>query len=133
MFNPPHPGETLLEDALPALHLSIAELARRLGFARETLSRVLHGHAPISPDLAVRLELAGIGEAPRQVRGGPHQLLTPLQPPLSAPPPAPRAPALAGGPGGGGKPPRGGGEAPYLAFGPPVAPGPPQLCAGFAN
>lgn len=63
MFNPPHPGETLLEDVLPALHLSIAELARRLGFARETLSRILHGHAPISPDLAVRLELAGIGTA----------------------------------------------------------------------
>lgn len=63
MFNPPHPGETLLEDVLPELHLSIAELARRLGFARETLSRILHGHAPISPDLAVRLELAGIGTA----------------------------------------------------------------------
>ncbi|MDT4820596.1 Antitoxin HigA [compost metagenome] len=63
MFNPPHPGETLLEDVLPALGLSIAELARRLGFARETLSRILHGRAPISPDLAVRLELAGIGTA----------------------------------------------------------------------
>mgnify|MGYP006200860587 CR=1 FL=1 len=63
MFNPPHPGETLLEDVLPALGISIAELARRLGFARESLSRVLHGHAPISPDLAVRLELAGIGKA----------------------------------------------------------------------
>ncbi|CDZ93850.1 HigA family addiction module antitoxin [Pseudomonas saudiphocaensis] len=63
MFNPPHPGETLLEDVLPELGISIAELARRLGFARETLSRVLHGHAPISPDLAVRLELAGIGTA----------------------------------------------------------------------
>lgn len=63
MFNPPHPGETLLEDVLPELNISIAELARRLGFARETLSRILHGHAPISPDLAVRLELAGIGKA----------------------------------------------------------------------
>jgi antitoxin HigA-1 len=63
MFNPPHPGETLLEDVLPELDISIAELARRLGFARETLSRILHGHAPISPDLAVRLELAGIGKA----------------------------------------------------------------------
>lgn len=63
MFNPPHPGETLIEDVLPALNLSIAELARRLGFARETLSRVLHGHAPVSADLAVRLELAGIGKA----------------------------------------------------------------------
>ena len=63
MFNPPHPGGALLEDVLPALDISIAELARRLGFARESLSRVLHGHAPISPDLAVRLELAGIGNA----------------------------------------------------------------------
>ncbi|WP_116423944.1 HigA family addiction module antitoxin [Pseudomonas citronellolis] len=63
MFNPPHPGETLREDVLPALDISVTELARRLGFARETLSRVLHGRAPISPDLAVRLELAGIGTA----------------------------------------------------------------------
>lgn len=63
MFNPPHPGETLREDVLPELGISIAELARRLGFARESLSRILHGHAPVSPDLAVRLELAGIGKA----------------------------------------------------------------------
>ena len=63
MFNPPHPGETLREDVLPALNISIAELARRLGFARETLSRIIHGHAPISPDLAVRLEMAGISTA----------------------------------------------------------------------
>ncbi|PTQ66917.1 HigA family addiction module antitoxin [Pseudomonas sp. GV071] len=63
MFNPPHPGETLLEDVLPALNISITEFAKHLGFARETLSRILHGHAPISPDLAVRLELAGISTA----------------------------------------------------------------------
>lgn len=63
MFNPPHPGETLLEDVLPALNISIAEFARRLSFARETLSRILHGRAPISPDLAVRLERAGISTA----------------------------------------------------------------------
>lgn len=63
MFNPPHPGETLLEDVLPALNISCAELSRRLGYARETLSRIMHGRAPISPDLAVRLERAGIGRA----------------------------------------------------------------------
>jgi len=63
MFNPPHPGETLREDVLPALNLKIAGLARHLGYGREHLSRVLHGHAPISPDLAVRLERAGIGRA----------------------------------------------------------------------
>jgi len=63
MFNPPHPGETLREDVLPALNLKIAALARHLGYGREHLSRVLHGRAPISPDLAVRLERAGIGRA----------------------------------------------------------------------
>jgi addiction module HigA family antidote len=63
MHNPPHPGETLREDVLPALGVSATELARRLGFARETLSRIMHGHAPVSPDLAVRLERAGIGKA----------------------------------------------------------------------
>ncbi|MER0549755.1 HigA family addiction module antitoxin [Pseudomonas aeruginosa] len=63
MFNPPHPGETLLEDVLPALNMKVAEFARRLGYGREHLSRVVHGRAPISPDLAVRLERAGIGSA----------------------------------------------------------------------
>lgn len=63
MFNPPHPGETLREDVLPALGMTGTELARRLGLARETLSRIMHGRAPISPDLAVRLERAGIGKA----------------------------------------------------------------------
>ena len=57
MHNPPHPGETLREDILPALGLSIAEAARQLGISRVALSRVLHGHAAISVDLARRLEI----------------------------------------------------------------------------
>ncbi|MHC6223469.1 HigA family addiction module antitoxin [Pseudomonas sp. X10] len=63
MVNPPHPGEILLEDVLPALNMKIAEFARRLGYGRETLSRIMHGHASTSPDLAMRLERAGIGTA----------------------------------------------------------------------
>ena len=60
LHNPPHPGEILLEDVIPALGLTITEMARRLGFARETFSGILHRHAPVSPDLAVRLERAGV-------------------------------------------------------------------------
>jgi addiction module HigA family antidote len=56
MHNPPHPGETLREDILPELGLTVAEAARQLGVSRVQLSRVLHGHAPISPNLALRLE-----------------------------------------------------------------------------
>ena len=57
MFNPPHPGETLREDVLPGLGLSVAAAARQLGVSRVALSRVLHGHAAISTDLAQRLEI----------------------------------------------------------------------------
>jgi len=34
MYNPPHPGETLREDVLPALGLTVAEAARQLGVSR---------------------------------------------------------------------------------------------------
>lgn len=56
MFNPPHPGETLKEDILPALNLSVTEAARQLGVTRTALSRVLNGHAAISPEMARRIE-----------------------------------------------------------------------------
>lgn len=56
MFNPPHPGETLREDVLPALGLTVTEAATQLGVTRAALSRVLNGRAAISPVMALRLE-----------------------------------------------------------------------------
>jgi addiction module HigA family antidote len=56
MHNPPHPGETLREDILPALGLSVTEAAEQLGVARPSLSRVLNGRAAISPEMALRIE-----------------------------------------------------------------------------
>jgi addiction module HigA family antidote len=56
MYNPPHPGETLREDILPALGLSVKNAAAQLGVARTSLSRVLNGHAAISPEMAIRIE-----------------------------------------------------------------------------
>jgi antitoxin HigA-1 len=56
MHNPPHPGETLREDVLPALGLSVTEAAEQLGVARPSLSRVLNGRAAISPEMALRIE-----------------------------------------------------------------------------
>jgi len=55
MFNPPHPGETIKEDVLPALGLTVTEAAEQLGVARVTLSRMINGHAAISADMAIRL------------------------------------------------------------------------------
>lgn len=56
MYNPPHPGETLKEDVLPALGLTVTQAAEELGINRVTLSRVLNGKAGVSIDLALRLE-----------------------------------------------------------------------------
>lgn len=56
MFDPPHPGETLREDVLPALGLSVTDAALELGVTRAALSRVLNGRAGISPEMALRLE-----------------------------------------------------------------------------
>ncbi len=55
MHNPPHPGEILKQDALPALGLNVTEAAARLGMSRVAFSRVLNGRAAISADLALRL------------------------------------------------------------------------------
>lgn len=63
MKSPPHPGETIREDVLRPLGLDVTEAARRLGMSRVSLSRVINGKAGISPDLAVRLERAGVATA----------------------------------------------------------------------
>ena len=54
--NPPHPGETLREDILPALGLTVTKAAEQLNVSRPALSRVLNGHAAISPEMALRIE-----------------------------------------------------------------------------
>ena len=63
MMNPPHPGRSIRENCLEPLGLSVTEAARVLGIARHTLSRVLNGHAGISPEMAIRLEQAGWSNA----------------------------------------------------------------------
>jgi addiction module HigA family antidote len=55
MHNPPHPGETLKEDVLPELALTVTEAAGQLGVTRAALSRALNGRAAISADMALRL------------------------------------------------------------------------------
>lgn len=56
MHNPPHPGETLRDDVLPALGITVTDAAAQLGVTRAALSRVLNGRAGISPEMALRLE-----------------------------------------------------------------------------
>lgn len=48
MHNPPHPGQTLRDDVLPALGITITEAAALLGVTRPALSRVLKTNKVIS-------------------------------------------------------------------------------------
>ena len=53
----------LKDTVFEPLGLSVTEAAQRLAMSRVALSRVLNGKAGISPDLAVRLEMAGVSSA----------------------------------------------------------------------
>lgn len=59
---PTHPGEIVREDTLPALKLSVAEAARKLGVPRQTLHRIVKCQAAVTPEMAIRLgKLCGNG------------------------------------------------------------------------
>ena len=58
MHNPPHPGEILKKLCLEPLGLTVTRAAKALGVSRKTLSSILNGHAGISPEMAMRLEIA---------------------------------------------------------------------------
>ena len=60
---PTHPGELLREDILPALRITVSELARRLRLSKQTLIELLKEKRPITADMAVRLSQV-VGRTP---------------------------------------------------------------------
>ena len=58
-----HPGEILKSTVFEPLELTVTDAADRLSMSRVALSRVINGKAGISPDLALRLESAGVSTA----------------------------------------------------------------------
>jgi addiction module HigA family antidote len=58
MYNPPHPGEILSGLWLEPLELSITHAAEGLDVSRNMLSEIVNGRAAISPEMAMRLEIA---------------------------------------------------------------------------
>ena len=68
MKNPPHPGRVVYEECLEPLGLTITEAARGLGVTRNSLSRLIHGHNGISPEMALRLSMAFGGSAESWLR-----------------------------------------------------------------
>ena len=69
MYNPPHPGE-MIRDILDDEEIgwTVTECARRLGVARNTLSRLLHGRIGVSPKMALAMERIGWGNADHWMR-----------------------------------------------------------------
>ena len=54
MHNPPHPGAVLQEWLAD---VSVTQAAAQLKVTRAYLSRILHGHASVSADMALRLSV----------------------------------------------------------------------------
>jgi addiction module HigA family antidote len=58
MHNPPHPGAILREMWLKPLNLSVTQAATQLKVSRKTLSEIVNERAAVTPEMAIRLELA---------------------------------------------------------------------------
>lgn len=58
MYNPAHPGEILKELVIEPSGVTITDVSEHLNISRKTLSKVLNGRGSITPEMAVRLELA---------------------------------------------------------------------------
>lgn len=58
MKNPPHPGHLIRTEIIEALGLSVSKAAEILKVRRATLSDVLHGKAALTPQMALRIEMA---------------------------------------------------------------------------
>lgn len=52
---PPHPGETIKEDFLIPLEMSVAQLARELDISTVRLNEIVRGRRGITADTALRL------------------------------------------------------------------------------
>lgn len=57
-MTPSHPGAFIRIEILEKLELSVSAAARILGVRRATLSDLLNGNAPLSPEMALRVEKA---------------------------------------------------------------------------
>ena len=55
MIPPPHPGETIKEDYLVPLGMSVNQLAKALGIGAPRLNEIMRGRRGITADTALRL------------------------------------------------------------------------------
>jgi addiction module HigA family antidote len=53
-----HPGPWLLEEVVKPYRMTVTAAAAHLGVTRPALSRMLNGHAVLTPDMAIRFDKA---------------------------------------------------------------------------
>jgi addiction module HigA family antidote len=58
MKNPPHPGDLIKTEIVEALGLNVSKAAEILKVRRATLSDLLRGKAALTPEMALRIEMA---------------------------------------------------------------------------
>jgi addiction module HigA family antidote len=68
MKNPPHPGLSVKHDCLEPLGLSVTKAAKILGVTRQTLNDLVNCRRGISPEMALRLDMAFGGGAETWLR-----------------------------------------------------------------
>jgi addiction module HigA family antidote len=68
MKNPPHLGLSVRHDCITPLNLTVTEAARILGVSRQSLNDLIHARRGISPEMAIRLDLAFGGGADTWLR-----------------------------------------------------------------
>lgn len=58
MRNPPHLGQFIHDEIIEANNLTVTAAAKLLNVGRSALSNLLNGNANLSPEMALRIELA---------------------------------------------------------------------------
>lgn len=58
MKHPPHPGDFIKTEVVEALGLTVSSAAEVLKVRRATLSDLLRGKASLTPEMALRIEMA---------------------------------------------------------------------------
>ena len=58
MLNPPHPGLSVKDGCIKPLVLTVTKAAEILGVTRQTLNDLVHCRRGISPEMAIRLDMA---------------------------------------------------------------------------
>ena len=61
--NPRHPGESVRFDCIEATNLTISEAALHMQVSERQLTDICHGRAPITAEVAIRLDMAFGGTA----------------------------------------------------------------------